>query len=230
MKRSISILGTTALIIALTLVVGDKFFLKSDAADDHGQAVLTADNGMDSGMIIIEDGEVPLAASVPLDGESAEESTEVMSCLIDGNHHGIWTDCGNYKAMKCADCAQEISERAYEISDGIYGYYNDAAAMLLFSEVNRTRPGFELDGTLHELAKERALVCAKNFGHDDMDTSGECIATGQETADDAIAAWNASADHRNLLMNPMNTEGGAACLWYDAGDGNMKSVWVMVLN
>ena len=162
--------------------------------------------------------------------EKPQEDSGVLSCLIDGNHCGVWTDCGDYKVMKCADCAQEISERAYKLADGVYGYYNDASAMLLFSEVNHGRPGFELDGTLHEVARERALDCAGDFSHDDMRTSGECIAKGQADASAAIAAWNASDYHRNLLINPMYTEGGSSCLWYDAGNGNMESIWVMVLD
>ena len=266
MKSNISILGTLGLVMVLALIIGDRFFLKSNTADDHGQAVSLAENGSDSGMIIIEDGEVPLAATIPSGDKSAaddghvsekefsetvliqetaepekssqkeatadkvQEHSEVLSCLIDGNHHGVWTDCGTYKVMKCADCAQEISERAYELSNGVYGYYNDAAAMLLFSRVNRGRPGFEFDGTLHEIAKERALDCAGDFSHDDMRTSGECIAKGQADADAAIAAWNASDYHRDLLINPMYTEGGSSCLWYDAGNGNMKSIWVMVMD
>lgn len=262
MKKSI--LGTLGLVIVFSLIIGDRLFLKEETADDHGQAVAMANSSADGGMIIIEEGEVPLAAAIPTGGEetsgeavSEQERSEtdliqrttaagtdsqsaeteksqkdsgVLSCLIDGNHRGVWTDCGDYKVMKCADCAQEISERAYELSDGVYGYYNDAAAMLLFSEVNRGRPGFELGGTLHEIAKERALDCAGDFSHDDMRTSGECIAKGQADVDAAIAAWNASDYHRDLLINPMYTEGGSSCLWYDAGNGNMKSIWVMVMD
>lgn len=225
MKKSI--LGTLGLILVLFLVVGDRFFIKEETADDQGQTVAMADGGADAGMVIIEEGAVPLAASVPT-GE--EEDSGALSCLIDGNHRGVWTDCGDYKVMKCADCAQEVSERAYKLSDGVYGYYSDAAAMLLFSKVNDGRPGFELDGTLHEAARERALESAGDFSGDDGSASGECIARGQTDADAAIAAWNASEYHRNLLINPMYTEGGCSCLWYDSGDGNMKPVWVMILD
>lgn len=159
-----------------------------------------------------------------------QEESDVLSCLTEGNHRGVWTDCGDYKVMRCADCGQEISERAYKLADGVYGYYIDDAAMLLFSGVNRGRSGFELNGTLHEVARKRALDCAGDFSHDEMRTSGECIAKGQTDAEGAIAAWNASEYHRDLLINPMYTEGGSACLWYDSGNGNMKSIWVMVLN
>lgn len=265
MKKSI--MGALGLIIVLSLIFGSRFFVKEETADDRGQAVTMASNAADADMIIIEEDEVPLAATIPSeeDGSSDEEvpekevtetdlvqetaapressqtitatetekpqeDTGALSCLIDGNHRSVWTDCGDYKVMKCADCAQEISERAYKLTDGIYGYYSDDAAMLLFLEVNRGRPGFELDGTLHEIARERALDCAGDFSHDDMRTSGECIAKGQADADTAIAAWNASEYHRDLLFNPMYTEGGCSCLWYDAGNGNMKSVWVMVLD
>ena len=262
MKKSI--IGTLGLIIVFALIIGDRFFLKEETADDHGQAVAMANSSADDGMIIIEEGEIPLAAAIPTgeeetsdeaipeqersetdliqetatpgtgsraaETEKPQEDSGVLSCLIDGNHCGVWTDCGDYKVMKCADCAQEISERAYKLADGVYGYYNDASAMLLFSEVNHGIPGFELDGTLHEVARERALDCAGDFSHDDMRTSGECIAKGQADASAAIAAWNASDYHRNLLINPMYTEGGSSCLWYDSGNGNMESIWVMVLD
>ncbi len=262
MKKSI--IGTLGLILVFSLIIGDRFFLKEETADDHGQAVAMANSSADGGMIIIEEGEVPLAAAIPTGEEETSEETVseqersetdliqetatpgtssraaetekpqedsgVLSCLIDGNHRGVWTDCGDYKVMKCADCAQEISERAYKLADGVYGYYSDTSAMLLFSKVNQGRPGFELDGTLHEVARERALDCAGDFSHDDMRTSGECIAKGQADADAAMAAWNASDYHRDLLINPMYTEGGSSCLWYDAGNGNMKSIWVMVMD
>lgn len=162
--------------------------------------------------------------------EEPQEESGVLPCLTDGNHHGVWTDCGDYKVMKCTDCGQEISERANRLADGVYGYYRDDAAMLLFAGVNRGRSGFELSGTLHEIAKERALDCADDFSHDDMRTFGECIAKGQADAEEAIASWNASEYHRDLLLSPMYTEGGSSCLWYDSGNGNMKSIWVMVLN
>ena len=265
MKKGILIALGTGIVLSLTF--GGRFLVKEETADDHGQAVAMTNSSAGDGMIIIEEGEIPLAATVPTgeegtsdeevseqeqsetdliqetaapkvssqtatatETEKLQEDSEVLSCLIDGNHRSVWTDCGDYKVMKCADCAQEISERAYKLADGVYGYYNDASAMLLFSEVNRGRTGVELDGTLHEIAKERALGCAGDFSHDDMCTSGECIAKGQADADAAIAAWYASDYHRDLLINPVYTEGGSACLWYDAGDGNMKSIWVMVLD
>lgn len=162
--------------------------------------------------------------------EEPQEKSGVLPCLTDGNHHGVWTDCDDYKVMKCADCGQEISERANRLADGVYGYYHDDAAMLLFAGVNRGRSGFELSGTLHEIAKDRALDCVGDFSHDDMLTFGECIAKGQADAEEAIASWNASEYHRDLLFSPMYTEGGSSCLWYDSGNGNMKSIWVMVLN
>ena len=162
--------------------------------------------------------------------EEPQEESGVLPCLTDGNHHGVWTDCGDYKVMKCADCGQEISERANRLADGVYGYYRDDAAMLLFAGVNRGRSGFELSGTLHEIAKDRALDCVGDFSHDDMLTFGECIAKGQADAEEAIASWNASEYHRDLLFSSMYTEGGSSCLWYDSGNGNMKSIWVMVLN
>lgn len=152
------------------------------------------------------------------------------SCLTEGNHHGVWTDCGDYRVMVCADCGQEISERAYRLTEGVYGYYRDDAAMQLFSKVNGVRRGFELNGTLHEVAKGRALACVGDFSHDNMSTLGECIAKGQEDAGTAVAEWNASEYHRDLLLDSLYTEGGSACLWYDSGNGNMKSVWVMVMN
>lgn len=265
MKKSI--IGTFGLIIVFSLIIGDRFFVNKELTADHGQEVAMADNEAGDGMIIIEEGEVPLAATIPLGDEEAsrEEASEkepsetdvaketaapeislqtetveetakpqedsgTLPCLIDGNHHGVWTDCGNYKVMKCTYCAQEISERAYELANGVYGYYSDDAAMFLFSKVNQGRPGFELDGMLHEVAKERALTCVGNFSHDDMSTSGECIATGQADAAAVVTAWNASDEHRELLINPMYTKGGSSCLWYDSGNGNMKSIWVMVMD
>ena len=160
MKKSI--IGTLGLIIVFALIIGDRFFLKEETADDHGQAVAMANSSADDGMIIIEEGEIPLAAAIPTgeeetsdeaipeqersetdliqetatpgtgsraaETEKPQEDSGVLSCLIDGNHCGVWTDCGDYKVMKCADCAQEISERAYKLADGVYGYYNDASA------------------------------------------------------------------------------------------------------
>ena len=159
----------------------------------------------------------------------AEKKVEVPNCLIDGVHVGVWTDCGDYKVMKCSGCSQEIGQKAYDLGGGIYGYYDDAAATLLHSRVNKIRVSCELTADLNDIAKERALESVTDFSHDDMKTSGECIATGQADADAAVAAWNASDYHRSLLIDPVYYDGGVACLWYDAGGGNMKSVWVLVL-
>lgn len=160
----------------------------------------------------------------------AEKKVEVPDCLIDGAHAGVWTDCGDYKVMKCSGCSQEIGQKAYDLGGGIYGYYDDAAATLLHSRVNKIRVSCELTADLNDIAKERALESVTDFSHDDMKTSGECIATGQADADAAVAAWNASDYHRSLLIDPVYYDGGVACLWYDAGGGNMKSVWVLVLD
>ncbi len=159
-----------------------------------------------------------------------EKKVEVPDCLLDGAHAGVWTDCGDYKVMKCSGCSQEIGQKAYDLGGGIYGYYDDAAATLLHSRVNKIRVSCELTADLNDIAKIRALECVTDFNHDDMRTSSECIATGQADADAAVAAWNASDYHRSLLIDPVYYDGGAACLWYDAGGGNMKAVWVLVLD
>ena len=75
MKKSI--LGTLGLVIVFSLIIGDRLFLKEETADDHGQAVAMANSSADGGMIIIEEGEVPLAAAIPTGGE--ETSGEAVS-------------------------------------------------------------------------------------------------------------------------------------------------------
>lgn len=171
-------------------------------------------------------------ASAKQTGEAApaEEKVEVPDCLIDGEHTGVWTDCGDYKVMKCSGCSQEVGQKAYDLGNGIYGYYDDAAATLLHSRVNKIRVSCELTADLNDIAKVRALECVTDFSHDDMRTLSECIAKGQADADSAVAAWNASDYHRSILIDPVYYDGGSACLWYDAGGGNMKSVWVLVLD
>ena len=170
------------------------------------------------------------SASAEQPQEAQSEEVEISPCLLGGAHTTVWTDFGDYKVMKCTGCGQEIGGRAVNLGDGIYGYYDDAMAKSLFEGVNQIRIGCTLEETLNETAKSRALDCAGNFSHNEMVTDSECIAKGQQSADGAVKAWNASSYHRSLLIDPMYLEGGTACLWYDSGDGTMQPIWVLVLD
>ena len=253
MKKSI--LFTCAFVIVLSLIVGDRFLLKLDSSGSENQTEMAAGaEAPVSGLVTIEDEAVPLAATVSeaviedaaeAEGEEVEKAVagvqrefnaeqsgevEIPSCLLGGDHNNVWTDCGDYKVMKCSGCGQETGNKATNLGNGVFGYYDDAAAALLFNRTNDVRIGCELQGGLDDMARERALACASDFSHSDMQTAGECIAKGQSDADAVMDAWKTSEYHRNLLIDPIYLDGGTACLWYDAGDGNMQSIWVLVMD
>lgn len=249
-----SIIATTAAVAALTLVIGDRGipFGKESGPDIESARNAETVTEPQNGMIVIEEERVPLAAGIDEAAEgnveevsketpaneseeqmsagTEEKTVEVPSCLIDGEHNTVWTDLGDYRVLKCADCKQEIGNRAEIIADGVYGYYDDAAAALLFSRVNDMRTGCILSDDLGDIASQRALEYAKNTDPGKMRTKAECIAIGQGDADSALAVWSGSDSYSNYLIDPVYTEGGCACLWYDAGEGKLQPIWILALN
>lgn len=130
--------------------------------------------------------------------------------------------------------SEEVEEvfGANDLGNGVFGYYSDVSASELISKVNEIRGSTMLLASteLDKVARDRALTCVKDFGHDGMQTFGECLAKGQGDANTVVVSWNASDYHRKLMCDPAYTQVGAACLWYDGGNGSMQSIWVLVLN
>ena len=70
-------------------------------------------------------------------------NTELETAIIEksSDHTYTWTHVanGDYKVNICSGCGTESGNRAYNLGNGIYGYYDDIAAEELFGWVNKQR-------------------------------------------------------------------------------------------
>lgn len=217
MKKSI--LKTGAVIAGLALVIG--------IGNNHkGPVVETAAVPETEGIKTIEDEAVPLAANVNENVAISQEEKEYESPSV------VSPAQISEEEQPTAENTPSKSMKVVDLGNGIYGYYDDAASAALLAKVNEVRgdAAQELSPELDSVARERALACVSDFSHNGMQTSGECLAKGQKDAETVVSSWNASDYHRDLICNTSYTQGGAACLWYDSGNGVMESVWVLVLN
>ena len=150
--------------------------------------------------------------------------------------------------MKCSCGETGITEECY---NGVWGYFDKAAAEELYYWVNEQRAATQYgvvddDGNpigiatvpaltnfdgLYATAKQRAAELATNFSHN-LKTDNENIARGCENAQACAEAWCYSNDHLRTMINEIYTQGSCAVFYYDAdGSGqNLYPVYVLVVN
>ena len=231
MKKSI--LKTGAVIAGLALVIG--------IGNNHkGPVVETAAVPETEGIKTIEDEAVPLAANLNQNAAISQEANEEVAKGLTTEEmisetkspSVVSTEQVSEEEQPTAEGTPSKSMKVVDLGNGIYGYYDDAASAELLTKVNEVRGKVAqvLSPELDSVARERALACISDFSHNGMMTSSECLAKGQKDVATVVSSWNASDYHRDLICNTSYTQGGAACLWYDSGNGVMKSVWVLVLN
>lgn len=136
--------------------------------------------------------------------------------------------------QKQQDNQEKTDSKTENLGGGIYGYYDEQASAALLSQINKMRTGAAgvgaLSGELNDIAEKRALSCIKDFSHNGMETAGECMAIGQADAAGVLTSWYASDDHRTYVSDPAYTQAGTACIRYDKGNGEIQTIWVLVLN
>ena len=227
-----------------SLSVGAADLQEETASEVTGyEFVKAAEMPVEKKVIIIEDEAVPLAAA-PIEGgevgpiqkenEKTEseppkaEKAETESAAVEK------AAPQKEKAAVFAAAVQDKENTLEDLGGGIRGYYDDEASVNLLSQINIMRTGGSgagaLSAELNDIARKRALACVKDFSHNGMETAGECMAIGQMDAAGVITSWYASDDHRTYISDPAYTKAGTACIRYDKGNGQMQSLWVLVLN
>ncbi len=235
MKKSI--LGIALVVVVLALLLGEKnylsqkedeglYYAKSIAEVTYPQGiseevVLPAQFPEEGTTVVIEDAKVPLAATVPEVKEQKEEPITVKN------------ETSNVLAG-VAKAEVKAQSNYSDLGGGVYGYYDDKAAEELIAQVNIMRISGQsaaaLKAELNDVAKKRALACVNDFSHNGMETAAECMAVGQKDAAAVVTAWYASDVHRAYISDAAYSRAGAACICYEKSDGQMQTVWVLVLN
>ncbi len=181
-------------------------------------------------------------------------NTELETAAIEksSDHTYVWTHVtnGDYKVNICSGCGIESGNRAYNLGNNIYGYYDAEAAATLFERVNNERNSahtvirdevtLEVIGLTkipsliwrdEDIAKKRALDIVSNFSHDGYLTDNENLARGQGSAVEVKSAWYNSSTHRQTMCSIDYAYGSTACLWVDSdGKGTMYPYWTLVLS
>ena len=235
MKKSI--LGIALVVVVLALLLGEKNYLSQK--EDEGlyyasiieevtypqeiseEMVMPAQFPEEGTFVVIEDTEVPLAATVPDENKPKEKpitvKAEVPNVSVETVKNEVKTE-----------------SKYSDLGGGVYGYYDEKAAEELIAQVNILRISGQsapaLNAELNDVAKKRALACVNDFSHNGMETAAECIAVGQKDAAAVVAAWYASDVHRGYISDAIYSQAGAACICYEKSDGQMQTVWVLVLN
>ena len=165
------------------------------------------------------------------------------------DHNYSWETNGNSRTMKCSCGETGITEECY---NGVWGYFDRAAAEELYYWVNadRAQTKYEVqdddghtidvaavpaltnfDG-LYETAKLRVTDIVKDYSHNGMRTDNENLGNGWENAQACYEGWCYSRDHARTLSNHIYTQGSCAVFYYDAdGSGqNLYPVYVLVVN
>lgn len=225
-----------------TLAVRDVTDLQKEAAFEvtGHEVVKAAEMPVEKEVVIIEDEAVPLAAApVPERDEMMEpssepkeaEKTEPVSVSPKSQEPAI----EKAKTAAPAEASKEDTESPVEdLGGGIRGYYDEEASANLLSRINTMRTGVSgagaLSAELNDIARKRALACVRDFSHNGMETDGECMAIGQMDAEGVVTSWYASDDHRTYISDPAYTQAGTACIRYEKADGQIQTLWVLVLN
>lgn len=222
------------------------------------EIVKAAEFPVEKNTIVIEEEQVPLAA-LPIEAETAEENAEETAAAVQGNTAGTVRNAVSVEetektqdsvsirdanesqnAASTQDAQKQQTDqngtdsKAEDLGNGIYGYYDEQASLALLTQINKMRTEAAgvsaLTGELNDIAEKRALSCIKDFSHNGMETAGECMAIGQADAAGVITSWYASDDHRTYVSDPAYTQAGTACIRYDKGNGEIQTIWVLVLN
>ena len=234
MKKSI--LGIALVVVVLALLLGEKNYLSQK--EDEGlyyasiieevtypqeiseEMVLPAQFPEEGMTIVIEDTQVPLAATVP------EENKQEESVTVKAQTSKV--------PVGVSKTEMKTESRYSDLGGGVYGYYDEKAAEELIAQVNVMRLSGQstsaLNAELNDVAKKRALACVNDFSHNGMETAAECMAVGQKDAAAVVTAWYASDVHRGYISDAIYSQAGAACICYEKSDGQMQTVWVLVLN
>lgn len=243
-----SILGLSAAVVVLALFVGgmntapetteEGAYTTGEAkavsysVESEHELVKAAEFPVEGDMIIIEDEGVPLAASIPKAKARAvkvaeEEVTEPAVIKPEETAKPI-------AEKNVKDASEEKQSEFPDLGGGVYGYYDEDAAETLLAQINIMRAGgneaLALSADLSDVARSRALSCVKDFSHNGMQTSAECMAIGQQDAAAVVTSWYASDEHRSYISDSSYTQAGAACIRYDNGGGKLQTIWILVLN
>ena len=165
------------------------------------------------------------------------------------DHNYSWETNGNSRTMKCSCGETGITEECY---NGVWGYFDKAAAEKLYYWVNEQRAATtysvqDADGHtidiatvpaltnfdgLYDIAKQRATEVISNWSHEGMKTDNENLANGCENAQSCYEAWCYSSTHLRTMTNQIYTQGSCAVFYYDSnGTGeNLYPVYVLVVN
>lgn len=193
--------------------------------ESEHEIVKAAEFPQEGNMIIIEDEDVPLAA---LPVKKAEVQPEKKAEVQVQKEDTVTVPA------KAEPMDSEVQSNLEDLGGGVRGYYDDDAAEILLGQINTLRSSAKetpvLAAELNDVARRRALSCIKDFSHNGMETASECMAIGQQTPASVITSWYASDDHRTFISDPAYTQAGAACIRYDKGNGQMQTIWVLVLN
>lgn len=223
-------------------------------SEEEYEIVKAAEFPEEKDMILIEDEKVPLAA-MPVEKEdagkvAAEPQSDTPVTVQDErksqgavstqeiqntqNAEKSRDAVGKQNTQKQQVDQEKTDSKTENLGGGIYGYYDEQASAALLSQINKMRTGAAgvgaLSGELNDIAEKRALSCIKDFSHNGMETAGECMAIGQADAAGVITSWYASDDHRTYVSDPAYTQAGTACIRYDKGNGEIQTIWVLVLN
>lgn len=228
-------------------------------AENEHEIVKAAEFPQEGSTIVIEDDEVPLAAmptakeqgietegKMSFDGQSKSSDSDAEDVKTDQAESKTPVPVKKEAAVKKTESAKqqapvtfktgnaEQESKLEDLGGGVCGYYDEEASEALLAQINTMRSGAPSAGTLsaelNDIARRRALSCVKEFSHNGMETASECIAIGQADAAGVVTSWYASDDHRTYMSDPAYTQAGAACIRYDKGNGQMQTIWVLVLN
>lgn len=185
-------------------------------------------------------------SDTPVTAQDVQKSQDAVSTQEIQNTQNMQNTQNTQNAEKSGDAVggqntqkqqvdqEKTDSKTENLGGGIYGYYDEQASAALLSQINKMRTGAAgvgaLSGELNDIAEKRALSCIKDFSHNGMETAGECMAIGQADAAGVITSWYASDDHRTYVSDPAYTQAGTACIRYDKGNGELQTIWVLVLN
>ena len=167
----------------------------------------------------------------------------------DHNYKWEYSENNTKRTMKCSCGETGTTEEYY---NGVWGYFDRAAAEELYYWVNEQRAATQYGVTdvfgnpigiatvpaltnfdgLYETAKLRVTDIVKDYSHNGMRTDNENLAGGAPNAQACYEAWCYSATHARTLSNHIYTKGSCAVFYHDAnGTGeNLYPYYVLIVN
>lgn len=165
------------------------------------------------------------------------------------DHNYSWETNGNSRTMKCTCGETGITEECY---NGVWGYFDRAAAEELYYHINMDRAnttyevqdadGHTIDVAtvpaltnfdgLYETAKLRVTDIIKDYSHNGMKTDNENLAGGAPNAQACYEAWCYSSTHARTLSNHIYTTGSCAVFYHDSDNSgeNLYPYYVLIVN